>query len=89
MSASLLSQFEEKFDEMNGVQPSGNFPLGSSCGSNENPVAEVSMMGNTGVESGALVQDVNGMNSEIYESQDSGGMMKILPSDVDVSASCD
>ncbi|KAK6126508.1 hypothetical protein DH2020_039742 [Rehmannia glutinosa] len=36
----LVSQFEEKFEEMNGVEQSTSFPLASSYGSNENPAME-------------------------------------------------
>ncbi|PPD67750.1 hypothetical protein GOBAR_DD35372 [Gossypium barbadense] len=54
----LVSQFEEKFEEMNGVEQPLSVPLASSSGSNENQVELV----NTSV----------------------GGMMRIVPSDMDI-----
>ncbi|XP_074355252.1 transcription factor E2FA isoform X2 [Apium graveolens] len=79
----LVSQFEEKFDEMNSVQPSMSFPLASSTGSNDNPAAETTIMGN-GLENGSRTQNGHGVNSDLDNPQDiSGGIMKILPSEVD------
>lgn len=81
----MLSQFEEKFDEMNSVQPSMSLPLASSTGSNDNPAAETAIVGH-GLENGTMTQDGHGVNSDLYTSEDiSGGIMKILPSELDVS----
>lgn len=81
----IPSQFEEKFDEMNSVQPSMSFPLASSTGSNDNPAVETTIVGN-GLENGSRIQNGQGVNSDLYNPQDiSGGIMKILPSEVDVS----
>lgn len=79
----LVSQFEEKFDEMNSVQPSMSFPLASSTGSSDNPAAETTIVGNR-LENGSGTQDGHGVNSDLYNPQDtSGGIMKILPSEID------
>ncbi|WOH06212.1 hypothetical protein DCAR_0625635 [Daucus carota subsp. sativus] len=82
----LVSQFEEKFDEMNSVQPSMSLPLASSTGSNDNPAAETAIVGH-GLENGTMTQDGHGVNSDLYTSEDiSGGIMKILPSELDNDA---
>lgn len=62
-----------------------SFPLASSTGSNDNPATETTIVGN-GLENGSRTQDGHGVNSDLYNPQDiSGGIMKILPSEVDVS----
>uniref|UniRef100_A0A5B7BK93 Putative transcription factor E2FA isoform X2 n=1 Tax=Davidia involucrata TaxID=16924 RepID=A0A5B7BK93_DAVIN len=83
----LVSQFEEKFDEMNGVDPSMSFPLASSSGSNDNPPTEMATVGSSGVETEAQAHDGHRMSSDLNVSQDCpGGIMKIVPSDVDNDA---
>uniref|UniRef100_A0A5B6ZWZ9 Putative transcription factor E2FB n=1 Tax=Davidia involucrata TaxID=16924 RepID=A0A5B6ZWZ9_DAVIN len=83
----LVSQFEEKFEEINGVDPSMSFPLASSSGSNENPPMEMATEGSSGVEIEAQTQDGHRMSSDLNVSQDyAGGIMKIVPSDVDNDA---
>ncbi|CAK9180584.1 unnamed protein product [Ilex paraguariensis] len=80
----LVSQFEEKFEEMNGVEPSMNFPLASSSGSNENLATETATMGISGLQIEAQAQDGHRMSSDPSASQEyAGGIMKIVPSDVD------
>ncbi|XP_059646596.1 transcription factor E2FA-like [Cornus florida] len=82
----LVSQFEEKFEEMNGVDPSMSIPLASSSGSNENTTAEVAHVGSSGVEIEAQAQG-HRMGSDLNVSQDNaGGIRKIVPSDVDNDA---
>lgn len=67
------------------MQPSVSLPLASSTGSNDNPAPETTIVGN-GLENGSSTQNGHGVNSDLYNSQDiSGGIMKILPSEVDVS----
>ncbi|KAA8516795.1 hypothetical protein F0562_017095 [Nyssa sinensis] len=83
----LVSQFEEKFDEMNGVDQSMSFPLASSSGSNDNPPTEMATGGSSGVAIEAQAQDGRRMNSDLNVSQDHpGGIVKIVPSDVDNDA---
>lgn len=80
------SQFEEKFEEMNGVVPPASFPLASSSGSNEHPATEMVTMDNTRKEVEPQAQHDHQMCSDVNASQEfGGGMMKIVPSDVDVS----
>ncbi|KAK6944101.1 E2F/DP family, winged-helix DNA-binding domain [Dillenia turbinata] len=79
----LVSQFEEKFEEMHGVEAPSRLPLASSSGSNENLVTEFARVDTSQKESlpdGNRISDVN-------DSQDFvGGIMKIVPSDVDTDA---
>ncbi|XVF76124.1 hypothetical protein PTKIN_Ptkin13bG0240600 [Pterospermum kingtungense] len=78
----LISQFEEKFEEMNGVEPPASVPLASSSGSNENQVELVNMEG-TRKEIEPQAQQTH-ESSDINASQESvGGMMRITPSDTD------
>ncbi|KAI7991743.1 Transcription factor E2FA [Camellia lanceoleosa] len=82
----LVSQFEEKFEEMNGGEPSMNFPIASSSGSNENPATETTT-GSIDVEIEPWAQDGHGLSSDLNVSQDyAGGIMKIVPSDIDNDA---
>ncbi|KAK2965768.1 hypothetical protein RJ640_014111 [Escallonia rubra] len=81
----LVSQFEEKFEEMSGMQPSLSFPIASSSGSCDNPAMETATIPNDGVHIETDTQGGLGMSSDINVSHDNaGGMMKIVPSDVDV-----
>lgn len=81
----IHSQFEEKFEEINGVQVPANFP--SSSGVNENPTTTI------GTENRAKDIEVQGQYDhgvcvDPNVPQDSvSGIMKIVPSDVDVSLS--
>ncbi|KAF8403353.1 hypothetical protein HHK36_011455 [Tetracentron sinense] len=83
----LVSQFEEKFEEMNGVEAPLSFPLASSSGSNENLSAVLLTEGSRGKEIELQGQDAHRMCSDLNASQDFvGGIMKIVPSDVDSDA---
>ncbi|XP_030548649.1 transcription factor E2FA isoform X2 [Rhodamnia argentea] len=82
----LVSQFEEKFEEMNGMEPPPSFPLAPSSGSNENTVNEA-----VNVDSNRTESDPDGlayqMSLDANASQEFvGGMMKIVPSDIDNDA---
>ncbi|CAN4089615.1 unnamed protein product [Withania somnifera] len=79
----LVSQFEE----MNGVEPSTAIPGASSSGSKDYPATEISTVSNNVTENEGQTQNVDQLSSDICTSQDyCGGMMKILPSDVDNDA---
>ncbi|XP_059278572.1 transcription factor E2FA [Lycium ferocissimum] len=83
----LVSQFEEKFDEMNGVEPSAAIPVASSSCSMDYPGMERSTVSNSVTENEGQTQNVDELSSDLGTSQDyGGGMMKILPSDVDNDA---
>lgn len=82
------SQFEEKFDDINGVEPPVSFPIASGSGSNEQSTTEMVTGHSRGkeIEPRAQQAQVDQTNSDINASQEfAGGMMKIVPSDVDVS----
>ncbi|KAK9062434.1 hypothetical protein SSX86_019620 [Deinandra increscens subsp. villosa] len=68
----LVSQFEEKFEDVDGAeQQPMPMPIASSSGSNDNPITESNIVANTG------------MAVEHNIPQDSPGrIMKIVPSDV-------
>lgn len=71
---------------MNAVEPAISYPLASSSGSNDIPTAEGSTLERSGLGLGELSQDGNRTTADHGASPDYGaGMMKILPSDVDVS----
>lgn len=79
------SKFEEKFEEVNGVQVPTNIP--SSSGVNENP-ATTTTVENRAEDIEAQGQYDDGICVDPNAAQDSvSGMMKIVPSDVDVSLS--
>ncbi|MED6134380.1 E2F transcription factor 3, variant 2 [Stylosanthes scabra] len=83
----LISQFEEKFEEINGAEPPVNFPLPSSSGSNEQPVAEAvpAECSAEGLEPQPQIPSQT--YCDLNTSQDfGGGMMKIVPSDADNDA---
>ncbi|KAF3667840.1 Transcription factor E2FA [Capsicum annuum] len=83
----LVSQFEEKFEEMNGFEPSTTIPDASSSGSKDYPAVEISTVSNNVTENEGQTQNVDQLSSDVGTSQDyGGGMMKILPSDVDDAA---
>ncbi|XLU46895.1 transcription factor E2FA-like [Arachis ipaensis] len=83
----LISQFEERFEEINGPEPPVSLPLPSSSGSNEPPVAEAvpAECSAKGLE--PQPQIPSHTYSDLNTSQDfGGGMMKIVPSDADNDA---
>ncbi|XP_058771270.1 transcription factor E2FA-like isoform X1 [Vicia villosa] len=83
----LISQFEEKFEEINGAEPPVSLPLASSSGSNEQQVTEMvpAECSGNGLEPQALLSSQT--YSELNVSQElAGGMMKIVPSDADNDA---
>ncbi|XP_047265458.1 transcription factor E2FA-like isoform X2 [Capsicum annuum] len=80
----LISQFKEKFEEMNGVEPSTTIPDASSSGSKDYPATEILIVSNNVTENGGQTQNVDQLSSDVGTSEDyGGGMMKIVPSDVD------
>ncbi|RZC78558.1 hypothetical protein C5167_002747 [Papaver somniferum] len=81
----LVSQFEEKFEELNGVEAPAIVPPASSSGSHmEEPMVTEE---NRGKEIELDAQDPNRMYSYPSASQDFvGGIMKIVPTDVDQDA---
>ncbi|XP_022925568.1 transcription factor E2FA-like isoform X3 [Cucurbita moschata] len=83
----LVSQFEEKFEEVNVVKPPRNFLHASSSGSNEHLATEaIRESSRDEIEPQAHLSqyssscDVNGSN------EFPGGMMKIIPSEFDNDA---
>lgn len=79
------SQFEEKFEEINGgeVAPPANVP--PSSGFTENPTTAMVPEDSRGKDI-EVQQDANSMSADITSSQDFvSGIMKIVPSEVDVS----
>ncbi|XP_059463439.1 transcription factor E2FA isoform X2 [Corylus avellana] len=83
----LVSQFEEKFEDINNVEPPVSFPVASSSGSNENPPTEVVNVNSTRNEIEPQALYGHQISSDLSASQDfAGGMMKIVPSDVDNDA---
>ncbi|XP_017611673.2 transcription factor E2FB-like isoform X2 [Gossypium arboreum] len=81
----LVSQFEEKFEEIQGADPPPNFP--STSGLNENPATTMVPEESRGKEIEMQGQDDNKMCSDLNASQDFvSGIMKIVPSDVDCDA---
>ncbi|XP_058205514.1 transcription factor E2FA isoform X2 [Rhododendron vialii] len=83
----LVSQFEEKFEEVNGVEPSTSFPVASSSGSNENAATEMTPVVSSRVEFEPPAQYSHRMSSDPNVSQDNaGGIMRIVPSDINDDA---
>ncbi|OMO83177.1 hypothetical protein COLO4_22655 [Corchorus olitorius] len=86
----LVSQFEEKFEEVQGVDPPGppsNNP--STVGLNENPTTTVVTEESRGKEIEMPVEDNNRMCSDLSTSHSQdfvSGIMKIVPSEVDSDA---
>lgn len=71
---------------MNGMEPRASCQLASSSGSNENQVMEMLTLDSPGKELDAQASQTQPMCSDINASQEfAGGIMKITPSDVDVS----
>ncbi|XVF46979.1 hypothetical protein PTKIN_Ptkin03bG0072300 [Pterospermum kingtungense] len=79
----LVSQFEEKFEEIQGVELPPNFP--STSGLHENPATTVVTEESRGKETKMQGQDINGMCSDVSHDFVSG-IMKIVPSEVDTEA---
>lgn len=70
---------------MTGVEPSMSVPLASSSGSNDNPSTDRSTVTNNLPGNGSLAHDSQ-MSCDLGASLEfNGGMMKIVPSDADVS----
>ncbi|XP_038701654.1 transcription factor E2FA-like [Tripterygium wilfordii] len=83
----LVSQFEEKFEEMNHVEPPMSLPLASSSGSNENQTTEMVTVDNIQQELGPYVPETQTTGCDLNASEEFvGRMMKIVPSDVDTDA---
>ncbi|KAJ9177883.1 hypothetical protein P3X46_009814 [Hevea brasiliensis] len=81
----LVSQFEEKFEEIHGVEPPASYP--STSGFNENLVNTMVPGESRGKEIEIQGQDAYRMCSDLNTSQDFvSGIMKIVPSDVDSDA---
>ncbi|KAL2534529.1 Transcription factor E2FA [Abeliophyllum distichum] len=79
----LVSQFEEKFEEMNGGEPSTSLPLGSS----ENAITEGALLASSGREIEAQAQDNHRISNDFGALQEcAGGMTKIVPSNIDNDA---
>lgn len=71
---------------MNGVEPPMTIPVASSSGSKDYPTMEISTVSNSVTENEGQTHNVDQLSSDLGTSQEyNGGMMKILPSDVDVS----
>lgn len=84
----FTSQFEEKFEEMNSVEPPASLPLASSSGSNEHLVTETAPLENNGKGLESQTQPSSHTCSDVNASPEfGGGIMRIVPSDVDVSLS--
>lgn len=70
---------------MNGTDPPVNFPLASCSGSSEPTATEVMTQESIGKEVEPQAQHNQQMCADVNVSQEfAGGMMKIVPSDVDV-----
>ncbi|CAA3025091.1 transcription factor E2FA [Olea europaea subsp. europaea] len=79
----LVSQFEEKFEELNDDEPSTSWPLGSS----ENPTTQGALLASSGRDIEAQAQDNHRISSDFGALQEcAGGMTKILPSNIDNDA---
>lgn len=78
------SQFEEKIEDIQGVEPPSCYP--STSGFDENPATSMVMEESRGEEVEMQEQDGHRMCSELNTAHDFvSGIMKIVPSDVDVS----
>ncbi|KAL3628159.1 E2F transcription factor 3 [Castilleja foliolosa] len=83
----LVSQFEEKFDEMHAVEHSTSIPPGSSSESNINPAVQGSSMVHGAPQIEAQTQENIDPNSVFGASQEyAGGMTRIVPSNIDNDA---
>ncbi|KAF9624510.1 hypothetical protein IFM89_011623 [Coptis chinensis] len=84
----LVSQFEEKFEDLNGAEAPPSTPLQLSTASNEkHDTAAMSMEESRIEEMEQQGQDTNRISSDPSTSQDFvSGIMKIVPSDIDSDA---
>uniref|UniRef100_A0A6N2LM28 E2F/DP family winged-helix DNA-binding domain-containing protein n=1 Tax=Salix viminalis TaxID=40686 RepID=A0A6N2LM28_SALVM len=81
----LVSQFEEKIEDIQGVEPPSCYP--STSGFDENPATSMIMEESRGEEVEMQEQDGHRMCSELNTAHDFvSGIMKIVPSDVDSDA---
>ncbi|KAK0603762.1 hypothetical protein LWI29_008394 [Acer saccharum] len=81
----LVSQFEEKFEEIHGAEAPPNLPSTSAI--IENPATTMITEETRGKEIEMQEQDVDRMCTDISASQDFvSGIMKIVPSEVDSDA---
>lgn len=81
----LVSQFEEKFEEIHGAEAPPNLP--SNSGFNENQAATVITEESRGKEIEVQEQDAQRLCTDLSSSQDFvSGIMKIVPSEVDSDA---
>lgn len=81
----LVSQFEEKFEEIHGAEAPPNLP--SNSGFNENQTATVITEESRGKEIEVQEQDSQRICTDLSSSQDFvSGIMKIVPSEVDSDA---
>ncbi|KAL6559102.1 E2F transcription factor 3 [Orobanche hederae] len=78
----LVSQFEEKFDEMHGVEHSTNLPFAPSSGSNGNPAVQRSAM----VHGAPQIEENCESNSLGASQEYAGGMTRIVPTNIDNDA---
>lgn len=72
---------------MNGVEPSTNYPIASSSGTKDCPIADISTGEKSGSGLGALSHDGNISSADLASLDYTGGMTKIVPADIDVSIS--
>ena len=80
------SQFEEKFEEINGIDAAPNIPYSPEL--NKHPVTAVREERGKDIQMQA--QDGHRACSDLSAAQDFvSGIMKIVPSDVDVSLTLD
>ncbi|KAL9413471.1 hypothetical protein AB3S75_042036 [Citrus x aurantiifolia] len=81
----LVSQFEEKFEEIHGAEAPPNLP--SNSGFNENQTATVITEESRGKEIEVQEQDSQRICTDLSSAQDFvSGIMKIVPSEVDSDA---
>ncbi|XP_020683158.1 transcription factor E2FA [Dendrobium catenatum] len=83
----LVSQFEEKFEEMNAVNTMAQLPAASNPEFLENSALQMVPEHSQHHEIEHELHESNSMNNDLNAQQDCmGGMMKIVPSDVDTDA---
>ncbi|KAH9659604.1 transcription factor E2FB [Citrus sinensis] len=83
----LVSQFEEKFEEIHGAEAEAPPNLPSNSGFNENQTATVITEESRGKEIEVQEQDSQRICTDLSSSQDFvSGIMKIVPSEVDSDA---
>nr|GEV36624.1 transcription factor E2FA-like isoform X2 [Tanacetum cinerariifolium] len=81
----LVSQFEEKFEDVDGAEQHVPMPVASSSGSSDNPATEPTIVANAGTEVEVHPQPVQNTSSGHNIPQDSPGRItKIVPSDVNI-----